>query len=295
MNILKGKKVAVIGGDTRQVELINGLISSGADVVCFATPQEGLKNSVELVTSLDEALSKIDALILPITGTEADGTLRFTTPDVKLTKEILGKLSPETPIFIGSVVPVLAEICEKLNLPVIEMAKDDELNILNSIPSAEGAVELAMSMTPFTIHHSNSAVLGFGRTASTLSRMLKGIGANVTVVARKSSDRARAFEMGFKALSFKSFDSEISSFDIIFNTVPSRVLDREHIKMMKPFSYIVDLATPPGGVDFEAAKEFGITAELALGLPGKVAPFTAGKILARIIPKRVAAALKKSK
>jgi dipicolinate synthase subunit A len=48
---------------------------------------------------------------------------------------------------------------------------------------------------------------------------------------------------------------------------------------------IVDLATQPGGTDFEAANTYGLKAILAPGLPGKVAPTFAGKILADVVPK----------
>jgi dipicolinate synthase subunit A len=73
--------------------------------------------------------------------------------------------------------------------------------------------------------------------------------------------------------------------DIIFNTVPHMVLDSSILKYATPDILIIDLATQPGGTDFEAANTFGLKAILAPGLPGKVAPFTAGKILADVIPR----------
>jgi len=79
-----------------------------------------------------------------------------------------------------------------MGIQLIETANLDELAILNSIPSAEGAIQMAMDATKITIHGSASFVLGLGRFGTTLARMLHGIGAQVTGVARKPSDLARS-------------------------------------------------------------------------------------------------------
>ncbi len=288
MTDLKGIKAAVIGGDVRQVELANGLLECGADVQCYATLTEGLDPYITLSDDAKDLFTWADTLVFPVTGTDPDGVVRCTSTPVKLDEELLSSAKKGTPIFIGSAAPKVKNICQKLELPVYETMKNDELAILNSIPSAEGAIVLAISMTPFTIHDSSSAVLGFGRTAITLARMLGGMGAKVTVVARKPSDRARAFEMGFESTSFKELGDVIGGFDLVFNTVPHMVLDRQHLSKMKKGSYIVDIASAPGGVDFEAAKELGIEAKLAPGLPGKVAPLTAGKMLSKVVSQLIA-------
>ena len=71
------------------------------------------------------------------------------------------------------------------------------------------------------------------------------------------------------------------------------VLNREVLRRANPDVLIVDLATQPGGTDFEAAHEFGIKAILAPGLPGKVAPLTAGKVLADVVPQLIVKELSK--
>ena len=58
-----------------------------------------------------------------------------------------------------------------------------------------------------------------------------------------------------------------------------QVLDRQTLEQARPDTVIIDLASKPGGVDFEAAKELGLNVIWALSLPGKVAPITAGKII----------------
>jgi len=75
-----------------------------------------------------------------------------------------------------------------------------------------------------------------------------------------------------------------TNFEIIFNTIPAVVLERAYLQRLNSDTLIVDLASTPGGTDFIAAKELGISAIHALSLPGKVAPKTAGEILSRTIP-----------
>lgn len=51
--------------------------------------------------------------------------------------------------------------------------------VLNAIPTAEGAIQIAMEEMPVTIHGSKALVLGFGRVGKTLAKMLDGIGAKL--------------------------------------------------------------------------------------------------------------------
>lgn len=143
---------------------------------------------------------------------------------------------------------------------------------------------MAMEATKITIHGSQSFVLGLGRCGWTLSRMLQGIGAHVTGVARKPSDLARAVEMGLHTVHFMDLEDEIGRAEVIFNTVPHQILDRMMLEKVARDAVIVDLASIPGGTDFEYAQMLGIKAQLAPGLPGIIAPKTAGRILAEIYP-----------
>ena len=72
-------------------------------------------------------------------------------------------------------------------------------------------------------------------------------------------------------------------FDVIFNTVPAEVLDRNVLEQIPDDTLIIDLASKPGGVDFSAAKELGKKVIWALSLPGKTAPITSGRIIKETI------------
>ena len=67
---------------------------------------------------------------------------------------------------------------------------------------------------------------------------------------------------------------------MLFTTpYPSLLFNEETLKYLEPSCLLIDLASKPGGVDMEAAKNLGIRTIWALSIPGKVAPITAADII----------------
>lgn len=96
------------------------------------------------------------------------------------------------------------------------------------------------------------------------------MGAQTYVEARKYADLAMIEGHGYEPLELCNLNKEIHKFDIIFNTIPSLILDDEILANVKKDALIIDLASKPGGVDFEAAKAYGVKVIWALSLPGNV-------------------------
>jgi len=279
----QGVKLAVWGGDARTIVLLEQLVNWGASVQVVGLPVKNFK--VTVLAELRETSRDIQALILPVPGVDEQKKIYAVYHDqpLILSAAELTSFPAGLLVFVGVAQPYLKEIAVQTGIELIEIMNLDETAILNSIPSAEGAIQMAMERLPITIHGSYTLVLGFGRTGVTLTRMLAAMGAHVTVIARKPAQRARAFEMGVLSADFLELSALIPQADIIFNTVPALILSRSLLEKAAPEVLIIDLASTPGGTDFTAAQELGITAVLAPGLPGRVAPKTAGVILARVI------------
>lgn len=77
----------------------------------------------------------------------------------------------------------------------------------------------------------------------------------------------------------------MAAFDFIFNTVPAPVITEELLSRVKKGVTVIDIASKPGGVDFEFCQKNGICAKLCLGLPGKYAPKSSAGILMEVIEK----------
>ena len=147
----------------------------------------------------------------------------------------------------------------------------------NTLPTAEGAIQIALEELPITLQGCRTLVLGYGRLGRALAPRLTALGAKVSVAARKWSDLAWIEAAGCTAEHSGELRGWLCAFDLIINTVPTRLLGEEALTELKPGCLVIDLASKPGGVDWEAARRLGVRTVWALSLPGKVAPVTAGK------------------
>ncbi|ONI43182.1 hypothetical protein AN639_11135 [Candidatus Epulonipiscium fishelsonii] len=174
----------------------------------------------------------------------------------------------------------MIEALNKRNLKFVDLMEMDEIAILNAIPTAEGAIQYAMQNSEITLNESNCIVLGFGRCGKILANKLKGIGANVYVEARSTADLAFISTYDYIPVPLPKLKNVLNKFDFIFNTIPIQILTNEFIDVCKNDAIYIELASNPGGiVDVEYTKNKGIQYIPAPGLPGKIAPKTAAKIL----------------
>ena len=164
---------------------------------------------------------------------------------------------------------------------VINYAADPYFKAANALPTAEGAIMLAMENTGRTLRGMRTAVLGLGNIGTALCRALVSLGASVTVLCRSGNARGRAENLGAEPARFTP--SVLRDCETVFNTVPAPVLDARMLSALPEGALVIDLASAPGGTDFAAARERGVRAILAPGLPARYAPRTAAKILKNTI------------
>ena len=278
--------IHIIGGDDRDLYLSKFLDKQGFKNI-FLWGFDKIGHEVFSLEKLKKNLGTNPTIILPMSGTNEAGNVKgkYSSIPVIIEDEFFNILQPNTKLIIGYARQWFKDKCNKRHINLIEVAEDDELAILNSIPSAEGAIQIAMENSEITIHGSKSLVIGFGRCGITLARLLKGLDTKVYVMTRNKTNLARSYEMGFVPVDPKDYKTILPEMDFIYNTAPNMVLPKEKLTLCTKTEVIVDIASSPGGVDFIYAKENGIKAILAPGLPGLVAPKTAAKILAAVYPK----------
>jgi dipicolinate synthase subunit A len=287
--ILEDKTIALLGGDEREAILAQALLEQGARLLLVGydeRPQLAQAVHCDLLTAAQQA----DVAVAPMSNTDDEGRIKVTldpTAELRLDEAVFAALAGKT-LFIGIAKPIVQELAGRHSVRVVETAEIDEIAVLNSIPTAEGAILRAMTELPITIHGSSNVVVGFGRCGVTLARMLRGLGARVTVAARNPAQLARAYEMGLDIIHLDDISQAVQEVDVVYNTVPALVLTEQIIEALPQQAIIIDIASAPGGTDFAAARRKGIKAFLDLGIPGKVAPKTAGEILARTMPRLIA-------
>ncbi len=268
----------VIGGDLRQVKLAQLLQNDGHAVHTF-----GLENTPESVCEGEETLmgvQRADCVILPLPVT-GDGVVLnapFAKGEIEVT-HVLDALCREQLICGGRVDEQTLMLARERGLTVHDYFAREELAVANGVPTAEGAIQIAMEELPITIHGSRILVIGYGRIGRLLAHRFHVLGAKVSVAARKWSDLAWAEVFGYGVEQTDQLDGWLCGYDLIVNTVPTRVLDEDRLRELKEGCLVIDLASKPGGVDLQAAGRLGVKVVWALSLPGKVAPITAGKAI----------------
>ncbi|WP_219836710.1 dipicolinate synthase subunit DpsA [Paenibacillus sp. R14(2021)] len=281
--MLTGVQVVLLGGDARGLEVIRKLTELDATVTVAGFDQlhSSLDGAVRAEMS-EELFEHADAIVLPAVGTDDEGKIVavFSDRELVLTEEYVAKLPKHCTVYAGMAKPYLRNLCQKHGIALIELFDRDDVAIYNSIPTAEGAVMMAIQNTDITIHGSSCMVLGIGRTGFTLARTLQGLGAKVMVGVRREEHFARAYEMGFEPFYIKQLLQFVGNIDLLFNTIPTMIVTAQIIANLPSRAVIIDLASKPGGTDFRFAEKRGIKALLAPGLPGIVAPKTAGRIIA---------------
>lgn len=280
------KNLCVIGGDLRIVKLVEILVNDGYTVYTYALEEaESLnqyKNVIQCSTIVD-AIGASDIVIgpIPLSSNKLDINTPFSKHNISL-EELFSKLDGKK-FIAGSISSEILKMVEDKNVEIIDLLLREELTVLNTISTAEGAIQIAMQETLSTIHGSNVLVLGFGRVGKILAKMLNGIGARVSCEARKESDIAWIKAYGYIPVHLNVLDETLGKYDVIINTIPSIILDSNRLDKVKKDCVIIDLASNPGGVDKESAKKKGIKTIWALSLPGKVAPLTSAEFLKETI------------
>lgn len=283
---------SVIGGDVRQVYLAEELAQHTNRICCFAlcsSPNERHCSSVSSVyeaASLTESCSASPCIVCPIPFSRNGPFLNQSAFDENLSiYQLLSNLRPGQSFFAGCIPDDFKTTAEEIGVHIFDLMSDPSLSLFNTIATAEGAICEAIKRSPINLHQSSCAILGYGRCGRTLSHYLKGMFCNICVVSRQAEECAQAALIADKTGTLQDFESYVDEFDFIFNTIPSMVVPSRLLEKMKSSVTIIDIASAPGGVDFNAARKLGISAVLCPGLPGKYAPVSSARAVKETIKK----------
>lgn len=270
----------IAGGDERMAHLANALIKDGENVTAFALEKSGkLLPQVNVSTDIGDAASA-GVVILPLPVSDEKGFLNAPFAEGKCRlSDVMKALSPGTLLFGGKFSVENREEAKKKDIILCDYYEREEFTVRNASLTAEAAVALSLELLRESIREMPVLILGHGRIGRLLLAMLKALDADVTVAARRFSDLAWIRSEGGTPLEFCHLKENLGKFRVIFNTVPAPVLKSEELVLIRKDAILIDLASPPGGIALEDAKELGLDARMALGLPGKFAPKTAGEII----------------
>ena len=282
------KQVGILGGDLRIIRLAEMLTKENCKIYTYGLEKYNFNSDILKCKEIEEINNNCKYIIsgIPFSKDEKYIYAPFSNKSINI-NEVFQKLAYKT-LITGVVNENIKQVAKTNEVNIIDLMDIEELTILNVIPTVEGAIQVAMEYTEFTIHNSKCLILGFGRIGKLLAKNLKTLGAEVYCVARKNSDLAWMKAYGYKDIDLKDLEENLhySKYDIIFNTVPSMVLDSKKIKLIKNKEIlIIELASSPGGIDLKKTEEYNIRVIKAMGLPGKVAPVTTAEYIKKVLDK----------
>lgn len=289
-------KICLLGGDSRQTALAYYLAQKGYETAVWGIPMPEPDTYCGAIlpdfdgvrcTDPESAIAASRAVILPLPAT-VDG-VRLHTPslhavdasrrrELRLT-QLIDMLDKDTLLLAGRPGEVLRAMARNANIRLLDYYDNEAVQIRNAVPTAEGALALAMDKLPITIFGSSCAVLGYGRIGQRLSSILLSLGAKVTVAARSERDLNNAFILGCETRPLHQFLKEPGMPDVLFNTIPVPLIGEDMLRSLPKSTLIMDLASIPGGIDPQIQTKGDYRILRASSLPGKTAPYTAGKIL----------------
>lgn len=274
---------SIIGGDLRTIKLAKMLANEGNKIYTYGLEKaEELKDNSNIIFTekISRAIPKdVEVVIgpIPFTSNGININAPFGEKEISI-REMIHYLEGKI-LIAGSISPEIYDMANDEYIEIIDIMKREELAVLNTISTAEGAIEIAISNTNKIIHGSEVLILGFGRIGKVLARKMAGLSAKVTCAARKDEDLAWIRAYGHNETNINALGENLSQYDIILNTVPHLVLNKERLQYVKKDALLIDLASNPGGIDKKEAKELKLKLVWALALPGKVAPVTTAEFI----------------
>lgn len=201
-------------------------------------------------------------------------------PRSSLSEDVADQLPRGQKIVCGMTDAVFERLSEKRGWKLLRVLKDETYNQENGLLTAEGALFTAVARMNRALRGSKCLVIGYGRIGKALTGLLRGLGAAVTVAARREESRREA---GENSVSMQEIAQVLPRLDAVFNTVPAHMLGEEELRRVKPQCVLIDLASAPYGIDRDAAEALGLKAFLESGLPGRYCPLSAAETLLNYI------------
>ncbi|HXP73254.1 MAG TPA: dipicolinate synthase subunit DpsA [Stellaceae bacterium] len=279
---------AIVGGDTREAEIARLAAATGAAVRAFGFPwpDAGIAD-VAKAASAAEATIGASIALFPIAGIK-DGCLYAPSlrEPIRIDTTLLSGMTPGGHIICGGADTILTREAERHSLTIHAYEHDQESRLLRAPSVVEGVLATLIANTDHSLHGAEIAVLGQGVLGRLLALALHKLGARVHAIARDPVQRAEAAVQGINARDFDGLGAVAPGLDILVSAVPIQIVDAQLLRRLRPGALVVDLASPPGSVDLDAAKALPIKAVWARGL-GARAPVTVGRAQWLAIRRRI--------
>jgi len=275
------KEIVILGGDYRQLELFEILKKNGFSVSLFGF--EITKRNT--CGDIGNCLKSADYLFLPIPVKFDNGriVMPFSTEKIYITNAIK-KLKKNAHVIFGGLDPTIYERIMNDKNHFVDLLKNEAYLSKNAMLTAEAALAIAMLKSRQSFSDMTVSILGYGRIGTQISNLLISHGGNINICTskpQKVNDESLRNGYGNNIKAYHTHDAldVINNSDIVFNTIPHRMFNKDKIDQINKDVIIYELASYPFGFDVKYAKNIGINISAELGLPGRFFSKSAGKVI----------------
>lgn len=264
---------ALCGGDKRQARLASLLLEDGHGVKVWALEDAPISEGARRCESAAECAEGAGCVVLPMPLSAKRGMLNAPmSARPHCLGELFAALKPGALVCAGNISAEAKAMAEDVGVGLRDYGAMESYRAVNSAATAEGAVGVLLGETPGLLCSQRAVIIGAGRITRALAPRLAGLGVRVTIASRSADSRAWAQAGGFNVCDTSRLAGTLSEAGIVINTAPALVLTASRLTELPEGALVLDLASAPGGTDFDAARAFGIKALTAPGLPGKWSP-----------------------
>jgi dipicolinate synthase subunit A len=263
------RSILIIGGDRRQLALAGLLREKGHRVSLWGFDKLG---------ACYEPMDSPDTIFLPVPYCNTDGSLKAPYTEEKLKLQDIVNRYPECVYFLGGCDAAAREVFGG-RIRYIDLMADEAYQVENALLTTQAAVCAFLQTSEVALCDMHCVVVGYGRIAKFLCHLLVAHGAQVTATARKESDLVLIRLERMNAVPTSRLARALPEADVIFNTVPHHVFGEEELKSIRHGVMMIELASPPYGVDLKLAEEAGVCVRIESGLPGRYFPASAANAI----------------
>jgi len=264
------QSILIAGGDLRQARLAGMLTERG-----YTVHMAGF----DKLKIPDDWPKAADWVFLPVPYKAPDGSLKAPFSENKLALDDIVERYPLSAWMLGGADARVRELLAGRR--VFDLLKDEAFLVYNAVLTAQGAICAYLKDSETALCGLRCVVTGYGRIAKVLCGLLKANAAHVIAVARKYSDLEVIRAEGMTALHMSALRQALKNADVVFNTVPEHIFGEEEIACIPKKTRVVELASPPYGMDVARVKELGVDARIEAGLPGRYFPVSAAGAMLR--------------
>lgn len=264
-------KVLIVKNEDKRMMYLTKYLAKIYDVV-------EIENELHFYYELQK--NDYETIVLPLRGISDNQIIDGTT--INFTDNYF-KLAKEKSIYTGLITDVLEKKCQENKIRLVSYLTED-IAIKNNYLTIEGIVEKIATNSDKGIYGSNVLIIGYGKLGTICAKILQAFKANISITCRDKKDFLQAKLNDYQVYSHEKLINIINNFDFIINTVPYPIITHNIIeKITNKEMLIIDVSSRPYGMDHDYARACLLNTLLLPGIPGKVAPKSAGELIGEFI------------